>query len=54
VVVGHQKIIPDLQLFHQHEGHNGHLQYEGEDQHLMAEPEIGQGPKGEIVGMVRL
>ena len=52
MVVGHQKILPNLQLFQQHEGHNGHLQSEGEGHHLVVRPEIGQGPKGETVGMV--
>jgi hypothetical protein len=54
MVVGHQKIIPNLQLFQQHEGQNGHLQFEGKGQHLVVGLEIGQGPKGETVGMVRL
>jgi hypothetical protein len=52
MVVGHQKILLDLQLFQQHEGQNGHLQSEREGPHLVAGPEIGQGPKGKIVGMV--
>jgi hypothetical protein len=50
MVVGHQKILQDLQLFEQDEGQNGHLQSEGEGQHLVAGPEINQGPKGETVG----
>jgi hypothetical protein len=54
MVVGHQKILPNLQLFQQHEGQNGHLQSEWEGRHLVARPEIGQGPKGEIIEMVRL
>ena len=54
MVVGHQKILLDLQLFKQHEGQNGHLQSEGEGQCLVEGPEIGQGPKGEIVRMVQL
>jgi len=52
MVVGNQKILLDLQPFQQHEGQNGHLQSEGEGQHLVAGPEIGQGPKGETFGMV--
>jgi hypothetical protein len=52
MVVGHQKILPDLQLFQQHEVQNDHLQSKGEGQHLLAGPEIGQGSKGETVGMV--
>ena len=51
MVVGHQKILPDLKLFQQYEGHNGHLQSEREGQHLVARPKIGQGPKGETDGM---
>ena len=54
MVVGHQKILPNLQLFQQHEGQNGHLQSEGEGQHLVARPKIGQGPKGKTIGMVWL
>ena len=54
MVIGHQKIIRDLQLFQQHEGQNGHLQSEGEGQHLVVGPEIGQGPKGETIGMVQI
>jgi hypothetical protein len=54
MVVGHQKILPNLQLFQQHEGQNGHLQSKGKGQHLVAGLEIGQGPKGETVGMVRI
>ena len=49
-----KKILPNLQLFQQHESQNGHLQPEGKGQHLVAEPEIGQGPKGETVGIARL
>ena len=52
MVVGHKKKLLDLQLFQQYEGHNGHLQSEREGQHLVARPEIGQGPKGETVGIV--
>jgi hypothetical protein len=52
MVVGHQKILPNLQLFQQHEGQNGHLQFEREGQHLVIGPEIGQGPKGETIGIV--
>jgi hypothetical protein len=54
MVVGHQKILPNLQLFQQHEGQNGNLQSEREGQHLVVGPKIGQGPKGETIGMVRL
>jgi hypothetical protein len=54
MVVGHQKILPNLQLFQQHEGQNGHLQFEREGQHLVTGTEIGQGPKGETIIMVRL
>ena len=52
MAIGHQKILPDLQLFQQHEGENAHLQYEREGQYLVVPPEIGRGPKGKIVGMV--
>jgi hypothetical protein len=52
IVIGHQKILPDLQLFQQHEGQNGHLQSEREGQYLVTRLEIGQRPKGKIVGMV--
>ena len=51
--VGHQKLLPDLQLFQQHEGQNGHLQSKRKGQHLVAGPKISKGPKGKIVGMVR-
>jgi hypothetical protein len=40
MVVGHKKILSNLQLFQQHEGQNGHLQSKGEDQHLVVGPEI--------------
>jgi hypothetical protein len=47
MAVGHQKILPDLQLFQQHEGQNGHLQSEREGQHLVEKQDlkkqIGQG-----------
>jgi hypothetical protein len=52
VVVGHQKILPDIQLLQQYEGQNGHLQSEREGHHLVERFEIGQRPKGETVGMV--
>jgi hypothetical protein len=52
MVVGHQKIIPNLQLFQQNEGQNGHLQFEREGQYLVAGPKIGQGPKEETIVMV--
>jgi hypothetical protein len=54
MVVGHQKILPNLKLFQQHEGQNGHLHSQREGRHLVARPEIGQGPKGEIIEMVQL
>jgi hypothetical protein len=54
MVVGHKKVLPNLQLFQQHECQNGHLQSEGEDQHLVEKPKIGQGPKGKTIGMVCL
>jgi hypothetical protein len=54
MVFGHQKILPNLQIFQQHEGQNGHLQFEREGQHLVTGTEIGQGPKGETIIMVRL
>jgi hypothetical protein len=54
MVVGDQKIHLDLQLFQQHESQNSHLQSEGEGQHLVVGSEVGQGPKGETVGMVGL
>jgi hypothetical protein len=41
MVGGHPKILPNLQLFQQHEGQNGNLQSEGEGQHLVAGPKIG-------------
>jgi hypothetical protein len=52
MVIRHQKIFPDIQLFQQYEGQNGHLQSERKSQHLVARSEIGQGPKGETDGMV--
>ena len=54
MVVGDQKILPNLQLFQQHEIQNRHLQSEGEGQHLVVGSEVSQGPKGETVGMVQL
>ena len=45
MVVGHQKIIPDLQRFQQHEGQNGHLQSEGEGQHLVQDLKLDKGLK---------
>jgi hypothetical protein len=42
MVVGHQKILLDLQLFQQYEGQNGHLQSKREGQYLVARLEIGQ------------
>jgi hypothetical protein len=47
-----KKILPYLQLFQQHECQSDHLQFEGEGQHLVVGPDIGQGPKGETIGMV--
>jgi hypothetical protein len=52
MVVGHQKVFPNLQLFQQHEGQDGHLQFERKGQYLVARSEIGQGLEGETVGMV--
>jgi hypothetical protein len=52
MAVGHQIILPNLQLFQQHEGQDGHLQSEREGQYLVARSEIGHGTKGETIGMV--
>ena len=52
MAIGHQKVFPNLQLFQQHEGQDGHLQSEREGRYLVARSEIGQGPKGETIGMV--
>ena len=54
MVIIHREVFPDIQLFQQYEGQNGHLQSEREGEHLVARPEICQGPKGETVGMVQL
>ena len=54
MVTRHQEVFPNLQLFQQYEGHNGYLGPERKSQHLVARSEIGQGPKGETDGMVRL
>ena len=54
MVIRHQEVFLDIQLFQQYEGQNDHLQSERKSQHLVARPEIGHEPKGETNGMVRL